>query len=785
MKKITASIALFLLSIISYSQSTMRVGDWGEYLNYRKPISVTIGNGRVYCATTGGFFWAPTNENSIHHLSKLNGLADIEATIVKYNSYNQKTLIVYKNTNMDIIEPGNTIMNIPDIKNKSLFGNKVINNVYMDKQYAYLACGFGIVVLDMDREEIKEVYNLDPAGGSLNIRDLTMDDTYIYAATDDGISTTDDFIYRALKTSNLSNHNSWTKMIGPPAGIYNALASVNGVLYACLSNNLMTGANEADEIWQYDNVSWTKFTKLLYGFVGKALRNKNNKLLITTKSIVYCYDNQTSQLKDLSFYNGVYYLDCSDSDIDTEGNLWVADKNWGLLKSKDYYNSEVYSGGGPLSININALTVENGELWSVAGGLTAANGNTYTLGGVSIYSNNEWKGVDGPQGDISLDSLYDMMNVLVDPVDNTRAYVTTFARGLVEFKNKKPVANYSLWNSPLGGAIPGNKYSVWTYGMAFDKDNNLWVTNSGGQESPLVVKLANGKWKAPKLSPVIGKPYYAFQLIIDRNDQKWFTMPGSGIGVYKGGPNDVPNASNTRALGVAAGKGNLTSAGVYCLAEDLDGEIWVGTDKGICVFYSPQAIFSNDNVDAQTIKLEQDGNVQLLLETETVQAIAVDDANRKWLGTSGSGVYLMSEDGTKQIYHFDEKNSPLISNNVRSIAIDRKTGDVFFGTPKGIMSFRGSATEGLEEFTDVYAYPNPVRDNYTGAIVIKGLVANTIVKITDISGSIVRELNSEGGQAIWDAKNFKGEKVGTGVYMVFCTNQDGSQKIATKIVVIN
>ena len=117
MKKITASIALFLLSIISYSQSTMRVGDWGEYLNYRKPISVTIGNGRVYCATTGGFFWAPTNENSIHHLSKLNGLADIEATIVKYNSYNQKTLIVYKNTNMDIIEPGNTIMNIPDIKN--------------------------------------------------------------------------------------------------------------------------------------------------------------------------------------------------------------------------------------------------------------------------------------------------------------------------------------------------------------------------------------------------------------------------------------------------------------------------------------------------------------------------------------------------------------------------------------------------------------------------------------------------------------------------------------------
>ncbi len=782
MKKITAALTLFLITIISYSQSTLRISDWQEYLNYRRPISVTVANGRVYCATEGGFFWTPLSENNIQHLSKINGLADIEATIVKYNSFNKKTLIIYKNTNMDIIEPTNNIVNIPDIKNKSLFGNKVINKVYLMEQYAYLACGFGIVVLDMNREEIKEVYNLDPTGSAFNIRDVTMDSDYIYAATDSGI-------YKASRTANLTNYTSWTKMTGMPEPneIYNAIASVNGILYACLSKNLKspnTSWNE-DEIWQYDNVSWTKFAKLPFGFIGKTLRNKNNKLLITTQEVVYYYDNQTSNMQILSSIGGNGWLNCFDSDIDESGYVWVADKNYGLLKSKDFYNCEVFKAGGPISININALTVHNSELWAVAGGLTASNGNTFTFGGVSIYSKDEWEGVSGLQGTINLDSLYDMMNVIVDPADPTRAYAATFAHGLVEFKNRRPVVNYSLTNSPLGSAIPGDRNYVWTYGMAFDKDNNLWVTNSGGQESPLVVKLTNGKWAAPKLSPMIAKPYYAFQLIIDRNDQKWFTMPGSGVGVYKGGPYDVPNASNTRALGVAAGKGNLTSAGVYCLAEDLDGEIWVGTDKGICVFYSPQAIFSNDNVDAQTIKIEQDGNVQLLLETETVQAIAVDDANRKWLGTSSSGVYLMSEDGTKQIYHFDEKNSPLISNNIKSIAIDRKTGDVFFGTQKGIMSFRGSATKGLEEFTEVYAYPNPVRDNYTGPIIIKGLVANTIVKITDISGSIVRELNSEGGQAIWDAKNFKGEKVGTGVYMVFCTNQDGSQKIATKVVVIN
>lgn len=780
MKKVTASVTLFLITIIAYSQSTLRIGDWGEYLSYRKPISVTAANGRIYCATTAGFFWVPATESSVNHLSKINGLADIEATVVKFNAYVQKTLVIYKNTNMDIIESTNNIVNIPDIKNKSLFGNKTINNVYMDNQYAYLACGFGIVVMDMEREEIKEVYNLDPAGAALNIRDIAMDNQYIYASTDS-------CVYKALKTSNLTNYNSWSKMPGLQVGIYNAIASVNGILYTCLAKKLMSPntTNNEDEIWQYENGSWTKFDKITFGFNGRTLRNKNNKLLITTQDIIYYYDNQTAAMQLLGGLNGSGNLSCSDCDIDSNGNLWVADQNYGLLKSKDFYGSEVFNPGGPATVNINAITIQNGELWAVAGGLTPANGNTFTFGGVSIYSNNGWQGVSGLQGKINLDTVYDMMNVIVDPVDPTRAYTTSFAHGVVEFKNKKPIVNYSLSNSPLGSAIPGDRNYVWTYGMAFDKDNNLWITNSGGQESPLVVKLTNGNWRAPNLSGILGKPYYAFQLIIDRNDQKWFAMPGAGIGVFKGGPNDVSNASNTKMLGVTPGKGNLTSTTVYSLAEDLDGEIWVGTDKGVCVFYSPQAIFSGDNVDAQTVKLEQDGNVQLLLETEAVQAIAVDDANRKWFGTSNSGVYLMSEDGTKQIYHFDEKNSPLISNNVRSISIDRATGDVFFATPKGIMSFRGSATQGLENFTDVFAYPNPVRDNYTGPIVVKGLVENTIVKITDISGSIVRELNSEGGQAIWDAKNFKGEKVGTGVYMVFCTNQDGSQKVATKIVVIN
>ncbi|HSH65144.1 MAG TPA: two-component regulator propeller domain-containing protein, partial [Bacteroidia bacterium] len=661
----------------------------------------------------------------------------------------------------------------------SLFGNKVINNVFMMDKYAYLACGFGIVVLDMEKEEIKESYNMDPMGNAINVRDITMDNLYIYAATDNGI-------YQALRTDNLAIYTSWKKMTGLPNGIYNAMASVNGKLYANLSKAIMLNTYNQDEIYVFENGSWSLFSKMpSFGFDGKALKNCYNKLLITTASLVLLYDDVQDKMLVTNSVNGNGNLNSCESEMDNEKNIWIADQNFGLIKNMYFNGSETFYPSGPASPDVNAMCIGGDDaLWVVPGGLTAANGNTNTRDGVSIFADNEWTVLKGKQNNINFDTIYDIVNVIVDPVNPKRAYASSFSSGVIEFYDKKPAKIHDFSNSTLLPIIPGNNKYVWTYGMAFDKDNNLWVGNSG-VETPLAVKQTNGVWKSLNFTTILGKPY-VFQLLIDKNNQKWFVIPGGGgVAVYKGGVNDVPNSSNTKLMTVAAGSGNLASPAVFCLAEDNDGEIWVGTDKGVCVFYNPESIFTGQNFDAQTIKLEQDGNIQLLLATETVQAIAVDAGNRKWFGTSSSGVYLMSEDGTKLIHHFDSKNSPLFSNNVKSIAIDSKTGDVFFGTSKGIISYRSDAIEGQENFTDVYSYPNPVKDNYTGPIVIKGLVSNTIVKITNISGTLVSELTSKGGQAIWDAKNFKGERVGTGVYMVFCTNQDGSQKLATKIVVIN
>ena len=165
--------------------------------------------------------------------------------------------------------------------------------------------------------------------------------------------------------------------------------------------------------------------------------------------------------------------------------------------------------------------------------------------------------------------------------------------------------------------------------------------------------------------------------------------------------------------------------------------------------------------------------------------MAVDGANRKWIGTEGGGLYLFSEDGTKQIYHFTTENSPLLSDNILALAIGPETGEVFIGTDQGLVSFRGTATEGTEDFSCVYAYPNPVKEDYDGLIGIKCLMTNAQVRITDIEGNLIFSTKAEGGEAVWDGKNFDGRKAKTGVYLVYASNDKGTQKIVTKILIIH
>jgi hypothetical protein len=220
---------------------------------------------------------------------------------------------------------------------------------------------------------------------------------------------------------------------------------------------------------------------------------------------------------------------------------------------------------------------------------------------------------------------------------------------------------------------------------------------------------------------------------------------------------------------------------VLSIAEDHNGELWIGTSTGVGVFNYPQNVWEDQMMYATRPSLNlPDGFFHPLLEKEAVTAIAIDGANRKWFGTKNSGVFLISEDGETEIEHFNTENSPLPRNDISDIAINHQTGEVFIGTSAGLISYMGEATGSNDQFADVYVYPNPVRETYDGPIVVTGLVEDTDVKITDISGNLVYKTTSLGGQAVWDGKNQNGNRCKSGVYLVFMNDPTGEQTKVTK-----
>jgi ligand-binding sensor domain-containing protein len=320
-------------------------------------------------------------------------------------------------------------------------------------------------------------------------------------------------------------------------------------------------------------------------------------------------------------------------------------------------------------------------------------------------------------------------------------------------------------------------------GVEYDKDGNMWMVNSHTMKC-LKVKKTDNTWSEFDFQGMIVTGTTVGELMITELGQKWMIVPRNGgmIVFDDGGTiNDISD-DRKKKLGFTSTNGAMPGTDVLCMAEDRDGEIWIGTDKGIGVFYCAENIFSSAGCNAQQILIQQGEYTQILMESQVVTSIAIDGANRKWIGTESGGVFLMSADGTNEILHFTTENSPLLSNTVTGVTIDPSTGEVFFATGKGIVSYRSDAVEGEDEMGDVYAYPNPVQPGYSGPIAIKGLVRDADVKITDISGNLVYQTTALGGQAIWNGNNFQGQRAASGVYLVFITNEDGTETRITKIL---
>lgn len=774
-------IAFFFLVSQQAASQSIPVGTWREHLPYHRAISVAASKDIIYCATLNSLFAYHKRDYSVSTLSKNNGLSDMGFSKLAYHPSSKTLLIAYSNANIDLVQDGITY-NMADIKRQNLPFSKVINNITFRDDEAWLSCGFGIVVLNLTKKEFKQTYLIGPGGSYININDIQFFKDTVYAATQTGI-------YRAALSDYLPDYVNWNKWtdVPYPDSACNTLA----FFYDKPFVNYPGETDMKDSLFYRKNGEWKVFSDYGYTYCHQ-LEVIGDKLLMTKIDFVSVLDSNLNMYRHIYDYSTGQPIQALvnpfEATIDDDGYVWIADNYVGLAYIYDQWAYELIYPNGPGSISTFHMAYGSGNVWVATGAYSSTWSMTFRKDGLYHFDGMTWKTISNGS-DAALDTIADLVCVAIDPSDPDRVFAGSWDKGLVQLKQGKVNKVYDQTNSSLS-VLENNAlgmYKVAVGGISFDQNGNLWVSNSGVTRSLSVLK-PNGVWHSFDISSadmklndrVLGK------IVIDRIGQKWVLIGrGYGIQVFNDN-NTLTNLNDDKTANITsyAGRGALPSTLVTDMAIDLDGRLWIGSDKGIAVIYSPENVFSGYSYDAQQILVNQDGFDQYLLENETVTAIAVDGANRKWIGTEKSGVFLLSADGTKEIARFHEDNSPLLSNGIRSIMINDATGEVFFGTDKGIISYRSDATLAAETHSDVRVFPNPVEPGFEGAIAITGLVRDADIKIRNMAGEVVYATRSNGGEAVWSGKDLSGRRVATGVYIVFSSNAEGTETAAAKILFI-
>lgn len=774
MKLRIRTAGLFLGLLFSFALSAMPIGSWSIHLPYYECKYITQNNSFIWTATDNSLFRLNKSDFTTEKITKIEGLSDLAIGAVEYNAYNDVLVVGYQNGNLDIIR-GNKVYNLPDIKRSQIVANKSIKRIYFMGAIAYISTGFGIVVVDTERKEIKDTYLIGPNGAYLAVYDIVSDGQSLYAATATGVYTA------SLSNPFLANYQSWTQMSGLPTALYNCIEIYNGELI--VSSTRYPAQFGLDQIFKA-SLSNPVWDTVISNLTVREIQVRQNQLWVADAFGILCYNEQYA-LQRLYYTQGNNVpLFPNDFVIDpNDGSPWYADNYVGCVHMLEDYYGIAYRPNGPVSISAAGMDLKNGRLCVVPGGRDDAWNNIYNRAGISFYQNNWWDVMKKEQQP-ALDSIDDINFCEIDPNDNTHVWLGSWGKGLIEVRNNNVVNIYNQYNSILERKVEYPWCGVG--GIEYDDKGNLWIVNSHTMKC-LKVKKADNTWMQYDFQGLISTGTAVSDLMITESGQKWIILPRNlGVIVFDdNGTIDNTSDDRKKKLGFTPGTGNIPGTDVLCMAEDKDNEIWIGTDKGIAVFYCAQNIFNSGGCDAQQILIQQGVYTQILMESQVVTAIAVDGANRKWIGTESGGVFLMSEDGTKEIEHFTATNSPLLSDNITGITIDPQSGEVFFATGKGVISYKSDAVDGENVNKDVYAYPNPVRPEYHGPIAIKGVVRDADVKITDIAGNVIYQTTALGGQAIWDGNNFKGERAASGVYLVFITNEDGTQKKVTKILLMN
>lgn len=759
MKRSFLYVLFLVLFQFSFAQNKL---SWQSYFSFNEIKDISEAPTTVFAASENALFSKNTATNTIKTTTTVDGLSGQTISALYHSEGFKKTIIGYENGLMIVInEKDGSILKVVDIINKQLPANlKKINHFMEHNGLVYVSCDFGIVQFNLTTSQFGDTYFIGDNGAEINIRQTAYFDGFIYAATSNGIR-------KANSTNaNLIDFNQWTLV---NSGDWSSIETLDTTLIAI---------NSGGYIHRYNSNTFIGFLQLPQPATD--MRAVNQKLFVTTSNTVFVYSNQmvlNRQIANTQVLDNTLSFTCATAIGDL---LYIGTKEKGLFSStlSNVSTFENNTPAGPEKNNIFSLDVAPNVLWTVYGDYTSSY-NPYPLDnyGISKYDTSGWL-------NLSYDDVLgakSMTRIIVNPNNDKQVYASSFFSGLLKIEQDVPTFLYNEKNSGLESiTTEGPNYiDVRINGTAFDKSGNLWITNSRIKNGLKVLKT-NGQWQSYSMATILDNAELASyaNVVIDKNNTKWIATNREGVIGF----NESTNTFKKITFG--ADVGNLPTADVRSVAVDTKNQLWIGTIKGLRVLSNVGSFQTESQLKANPVIIMDDNLAQELLYEQFINVIAVDGANNKWIGTGDSGVFMVSPNGQETKYHFTINNSPLPSNVINDIKINSATGEVFIATDKGMVSFKGIATEANEDLNNAYVYPNPVRPNYSGTVKVAGLIDKANIKITDIEGNLVYETTSTGGTIEWDTTAFGRYKVASGVYMIFISAQDGGETKVKKVMII-
>ena len=775
-------IIIFLFPLFQFSQDFSAL--WKGHFSYNEIKDVTKGNNIIYAAADNAVFSLDTQTNEMTEITTVNGLSGESISTIFYSEDYELLVIAYENGLIEIVFDNDTeILTVVDVIDKVTISptDKKINHINAYQNLIYISTNYGISVYDLERLEFGDTYFIGNGGSQIPVTQTTIFEDHIYASSLGG----NGIRKASVSSPNLIDFQNWQLV---SSGNWQSIEANENKLYAINSNRKIYQVigNSVSELFTYSSLPLD-------------LRSVNSNLIVSTRDEVSIYDSNFANVAQIGI-NSDFNTQYTSAIIDLE-NIYIGTKDFGILKAPlDIPSSfeEIHPDGPLLNIPFSIESEANG-LWVTFGEYDLFF-NPYPLNsrGFSHLKDREW--INNLFSEV-LDARC-LNSIAVNPFNTDQVFISSFFNGLLEINEELPTILYNETNSGLESLVlPNNpNYIDIRLGASiFDKNGLLWTITSRIDEPLKSFNPSTNQWRSYDFTDVIvdgfsgGNVGYA-DIVIGNDETKWIASYKHGlIGFNENGNNPLIKSINKV-------EENMPSEFATALALDNRNQLWIGTFRGLRVLYNTSNFFTEENITVDEIIIEEDGIAKELLFEQNVTDIEVDGSNNKWIGTADSGLFYLSPDGQNTIFHFTKDNSPLPSNSISDLSLDKINGILYIATIKGLLSFNSGGSSPIENLEEAFAYPNPVRPGFNiidDKVKIKDISENVNIKITDIEGNLVAEAQSrinqryqgynleiDGGTAYWNGKNLASNVVASGVYLVMLSDLDTFETKVLKLMVV-